>query len=88
MDKKNWMGWQFNRPEEGDGIVQMFRRNDSIYCGIECSLQGLEPDAQYELKNFDQPEAVRITGRQLMEKLVIPLEKKPDAGMYYYKKID
>lgn len=88
VDKENWLGWQFNRPEAGDGMVQMFRRENSMYCGMNCSLQGLEPQAVYELKNFDQPDTVRISGTELMQGLVIMMEKKPQAVLYYYKKVE
>lgn len=88
VDKENWLGWQFNRPEAGDGMVQMFRRENSMYCGMNCPLQGLEPQAVYELKNFDQPDTVRISGKTLMKGLMIMMEKKPQAALYYYKKVE
>ncbi len=30
-DEREWMAWQFNRPEEGDGMVQVFRRPASPF---------------------------------------------------------
>jgi len=88
VNKDSWLGWQFNRSEQGDGMVQVFRRSDSIYSAIECPLEGLQPDARYEVINFDRPDVIRLTGRELTEGFQISLDKKPDSAVCYYKKID
>ena len=40
-----WMGWQFDRPEEGKGVVQAFRRPQSHYESARFKLRGLDPGA-------------------------------------------
>jgi alpha-galactosidase len=30
-DNSVWIAWQFDRPEQGEGIVQVFRRDQSFY---------------------------------------------------------
>ena len=47
------MAWQFDRPEQGDGVVQVFRRMDSIYESAQFKLHGLDPAAQYEITDLD-----------------------------------
>ena len=30
-DDHTWLAWQFDRPEQGEGMVQVFRRHNSFY---------------------------------------------------------
>ena len=53
LDTKVWAGWQFDRPDLGEGMVQMFRRQDSADESKHVKLRGLEPDAVYTLTNLD-----------------------------------
>ena len=53
LDTKVWAGWQFDRPDLGEGMVQMFRRPDSTTGSMHVKLRGLEPDAVYTLTNLD-----------------------------------
>jgi alpha-galactosidase len=62
-----WIAWQFNRPEKGDGVVQAFRRRDCPADEERYRLQGLDPHARYRLVNFDIPGNWFATGRALME---------------------
>jgi len=75
-----WMAWQFNCPEIGEGMVQAFRRQDSDTPSYQYRLLGLEPDAEYELTNFDVPGTTKITGRELMENgLLVSIPDQPGA---------
>ena len=83
-----WMAWQFNCPEIGEGMVQAFRRKGSDTQSYQYGLFGLEPDAEYELTNFDVPKTIKITGRELMENgLVVRIPGQPGAVVIKYKKI-
>jgi alpha-galactosidase len=44
-----WMAWQFDRPEQGRGVVQAFRRAESSYEAARFKLHGLEPNARYQV---------------------------------------
>ena len=57
------MAWQFDRPEKGDGMVQAFRRGDSIYESARLRLRGLDPEATYMVRNVDTPRATEASGR-------------------------
>jgi alpha-galactosidase len=82
-----WMAWQFNRPENGTGLVQAFRHIDSFYESIRVKLQGLDKDAVYTLTNLDLPGTTEMTGRQLSETgLVIAIKQQPGAALISYKK--
>ena len=48
-----WAAWQFNRPEQGDGMVQAFRRDESKEPTKNLPLRGLDPAATYEVTDLD-----------------------------------
>lgn len=83
-----WMAWQFNRPENGAGMVQVFRRGNSIYDAASLPLQGLDPEGQYNIQNIDEDVSITLSGKELMEQgLRVTPRKRPDALVYLYKKI-
>ena len=82
-----WMAWQYDRPEVGEGIVQAFRRRESSRKSMLVPLRGLEADAEYELKNLDDTETRRMTGKELMRKeLEVRINDCPGAVVITYKK--
>jgi alpha-galactosidase len=82
-----WMAWQFDRPERGDGVVQAFRRAESIYESARLRLHALEPDAVYVLTNLDETGSTEMTGRELSDKgWLIPIKQRPGAVVLTYKK--
>jgi alpha-galactosidase len=87
QDQAAWLAWQFDRPEQGDGMVQLFRRAESPYESLRVTLRGLDPDAVYTLTNLDVPGATDVPGRELLEKgLAVAIEAKPGAVVMTYKK--
>jgi alpha-galactosidase len=83
-----WIAWQFNRPKEGDGVVQAFRRPKSAVSDMKFMLQGLDSTARYSVKNLDTSDIVEITGKELMkEGLLITLHKQPDSALIVYRKL-
>jgi alpha-galactosidase len=82
------MAWQFDRPESGDGMVQAFRRADSIYESARLRLRGLDPDARYEVRNLDAEGATVMSGRELMETgLLVTLARRPDSAVIVYRRV-
>ena len=83
-----WMAWQFNRPKTGEGVVQAFRRPDSIYESARLKLKGLDANAKYSVKNLDEDNALEMTGAELMEKgMPISMLQAPAAAVVMYKKL-
>ena len=79
------MAWQFDRPKEGEGVVQAFRRPESPYETARFHLRGLDPSAAYELKDFDAESPTKATGKELMENgLSIAIPTKPGAVTILY----
>jgi alpha-galactosidase len=82
-----WMAWQFNCPEKGDGMIQAFRRPESTYTSAEYKLRGLENSAQYRVVNLDLTGSKVYSGKILMEQgLPVSIEKKPGAVIIFYTK--
>ena len=81
-----WIGWQFDRPEEGDGMIQVFRRGDSIYRQADLKLHGLDPEKEYVITDVDTNKVTRLKGRELMEQgLTIEIARKPGSRLLAYK---
>jgi alpha-galactosidase len=88
LENTAWIGWQFDRPDVGRGLVQVFRRSESIYKAADLRLHNLEPDARYRVQNLDSPEIRIMTGQQLMEAgLPIVMNDRPSAIVIQYEKV-
>jgi alpha-galactosidase len=83
LAKDVWLAWQFDRPELGEGAIQAFRREASKEGTIHLKLHGLEPDASYEMTDFDHGVSTH-TGRELMEQgLEVTLDPHASAVFTY-----
>jgi alpha-galactosidase len=83
-----WAAWQFNRPEEGDGMVQAFRRDEDVAPTKDLRLRGLDPAATYELTNLDSKSPSKMSGRDLMQRgLHLEIKDKREAAIIVYKKV-
>jgi len=88
LSQKDWLGWQFDRPDQGEGFVQAFRRENCIFKAADLKMRGLDPDATYQLKNYDVKGQTRITGKELMEKgITIDIPDQPGAVTIKYVKV-
>ncbi|MBN2476980.1 MAG: NPCBM/NEW2 domain-containing protein [Pirellulales bacterium] len=82
-----WMAWQLDRPEAGQGMVQAFRRPESVYERARFRLRGLEVDARYTVRNLDAAAPTEATGRELMEDgLPVSIEDRPGAVVITYQR--
>lgn len=83
-----WAVWQFNRPEQGDGIIQAFRRSRCDEATKTFQLHRLDPDARYEIIDFDVEGSTTITGKELMEAgLEVKIKEQPGAALIIYKRV-
>jgi len=89
-DKDAWMAWQFDVPEKGEGMVQVFRRAECPFYGRQLKFQGLDPAARYALTDLDvDPTAKEYTGKQLTEQgLAIDIASQPGAHLITYKRLE
>ena len=90
-DNDVWLAWQFDRPEQGDGIVQAFRRRDSVYESARLKLRGLDPEAQYLITRIDRadpPAQPAISGGDLLQKgLAVSIAERPGAVIFRYQQV-
>jgi len=88
LEPDAWIGWQFHRPETGEGMVQMFRREQSIYRAADIVLRGLEREAFYTITDADKPEATcELSGDLLMGKgLPVEIAERPGALLIFYQR--
>ncbi|MHB0956667.1 MAG: alpha-galactosidase [Pirellulaceae bacterium] len=83
-----WMAWQFDCPEQGEGMVQAFRRADSFYESARFKLRGLEPEAVYTVTDVDELGNTEIGGRELMETgLPVVIGQQPGSAVITYRKV-
>ncbi|MCL5099465.1 MAG: alpha-galactosidase [Candidatus Omnitrophica bacterium] len=89
LSAENWIAWQFNRPDAGKGMVQVFRRQNSPYEKARFCLHGLDPSASYKLVNTDGGDSELTTGKQLMESgFSVLITNQPGAVVITYQKTD
>ena len=86
-DNSAWMAWQFDRPEAGEGMVQVFRRADSPYTSSAFSLNALEAQSNYVFTDVSSGATRTETGEDLLQKgLDVNLPDKPGVAVFSYKK--
>ncbi len=83
-----WMAWQYDRPEEGQGVVQVFRRRDNQEASQAFRLCGLDPVGEYKVTNFDMEGSKRFPGKTLLETgLEVKIKEAPGAAVIIYNQV-
>ena len=86
-DNSVWIAWQFDRPEQGDGVVQAFRRNTSVYETGRAEARGLDLNCMYEVIDLDRGQPRQFSGKELLEKgLPVTISNQPGAVAITYRK--
>ncbi|MDQ1256473.1 MAG: alpha-galactosidase [Candidatus Hydrogenedentes bacterium] len=90
LKNDQWIGWQFHRPDVNEGMVQVFRRADSLYESIRLPLEGLDSTARYRVTDIDAPDnAKEFTGEELArEGVSVAIAEKPGTAFLVYKRLD
>ena len=80
-----WCAAQFDRPEQKDGMIQVFRREDAPYRQAEFRLGGIVRDAVYTLTDADTGASVTCTGAELESRgLTLELSQPRTAKLFFY----
>jgi len=86
-DDREWIGWQFDLPDEDEGVVMMFMRPLAPYREASFKLYNLDESAAYEVKDYNTNETALIKGGELMEAgLRMVMSKAPDSCLFKYKR--
>lgn len=83
-NEESWIGWQFHRPDTGEGLIQMFRRAESPVEVASFQLRGLDADATYIVHDFDTGEEHRSTGRDLATGWRLEIPQRRSARLFRY----
>ncbi len=82
-----WCVMQFNRPEEKDGLLEVFRRENAPYETARFQLRGLKENCDYRFTDLDGGEFI-VSGKELSETgLCLNIPEKRTAKLYIYKEI-
>ncbi len=81
--ESDWIAWQFVRTEQGDGMVQAFRRENSPRVESFLKLKGLKSEASYEFTNIDNGKKRAFTGKTLMETGLPAQAAAPRTALIY-----
>ena len=88
LEQDVWMGWQFDRPDLKEGILQFFRRETSPYETARFRLFGLDAESRYVLTNLDDGEPQEFVGRELLgEGLPVTIKERPAAIVITYSQV-
>jgi alpha-galactosidase len=82
-----WAAFQWDRPEEHDGIVLAFRRHQAAESTINVALHCLDPDTDYEVTYDDYGITLAKTGRELMSGFNIKIPEAPGSLLIRYRRI-
>ena len=89
LSETQWMAWQYDRPDTGDGAIQLFRREQSFYESARFTLRGLDAEARYTLTSITQNTETEVTSQQLTgEGVLFTLPEKAQAAIYLYKRVE
>ncbi|BBO32869.1 alpha-galactosidase [Lacipirellula parvula] len=83
LAKDVWIAWQFDRPELGEGAIQAFRRAGAEEGTIRLKLRGLDPNASYEVTDFDHGDSTHLGQKLMDEGLEVALEPEGSAVFTY-----
>lgn len=88
LAEDQWMAWQFDRPDLGEGVVQVFRRRENAKDSVVFRLKALDLDARYRVENLDTLAVWECTGKELVEHgLSIEAKAKPSAITLIYARL-
>ena len=85
INEVQWCGWQYDRPDMGEGFAMLFRRAQSPYSGAVITLHGIDPKASYEVEFVDSQETKTLKGSDLAH-LVVKLDKTGTSVLVKYRK--
>ena len=86
-DPRGWTVMQYHRPQENDGLVMAFRRDQSAYVACEARLRDIAPTKQYEItvyRNYEPERPVTLEGSALSQ-LRLEIGECPGSVLVEYR---
>ena len=85
VDQLQWFGYQLNRPDEGRGMIVVFRRNACPESTVFVHLNAIDPQARYDLTEKDGGQTHSVTGGELRA-LPVTISESPGSRILFYEK--
>jgi alpha-galactosidase len=86
LDPSAWLGVQFNAPEDHEGVILVFRREQSPQPELRVSLRGVDPKSSYELTWQCTGRKETVQGASLRDGYLIRLPEKRSSALILYRK--
>ncbi len=86
---QEWCVYQWNRPEEGDGMILAFRRHESPIEVLWVVPQEIEANAAYEVTfspSYKRGKPVELKGKELVT-LRLAITEQPGSLLVEYHKV-
>ncbi len=90
LAEDTWTAWQWDRPEEKDGLVILLRRPQSPFPTMDLHLKHLDPSAPYEVEirtTHEKAPLKRMKGSELAH-LRIELNNAPSSALIFYRQVN
>ncbi len=84
-DKTSWTVWQYDRPEQGDGVILGFRRADSGIRSMAVTPGGLADGRAYVFTDLDTGEERTVGPEELAQGLVLTIPEKRMSRVWTYR---
>ena len=86
LSERDWIAWQFDRPDMGKGLVFAFRRSNMAEKEIKLLLKGIKKEQKYKVHFVDKDIKKILTGKNLLEEgLVIEELEAPESILIGYE---
>ena len=82
-----WTAFQWDRPEERDGIILAFRRPQAMNATITVGPHELAPESDYEVSFVDYGITLFKTGKELAAGLSIKIPEAPGSLLIKYRRV-
>jgi alpha-galactosidase len=84
---ESWAAFQWDRPEERDGIVLAFRRPQAAEAAITLNFHELDPEADYEVSYEDYGITLFKTGKELRNGISVKIPEAPGSLLIRYRRV-
>lgn len=84
----DWMAYQMNRADLGEGMIVAFRRENSPFISASLTLSGLDEQTLYQFEDADTGETWTASGYSLRTKgLLLTMDQPRASRLVFYKAI-
>jgi alpha-galactosidase len=84
QDPEQWVSWQFDKPENGEGFIQAIRLADCPQSRFTAILKAVDPLLSYRLENLEDGTIMDLQGEILLKDgLEMELSKRSGTIWYY-----